>query len=52
VILAPEPERVLKAEPQRRVLVRELPFIQGRPWIRHDEHYHVDFTPPAASRNR
>jgi penicillin-insensitive murein endopeptidase len=52
VILAPELERVLKAEPQRRVLVRELPFMQGRPWIRHDEHYHVDFTPPAASRNR
>jgi penicillin-insensitive murein DD-endopeptidase len=21
-----------------------VPFMQGEPWIRHDEHYHVDFT--------
>lgn len=20
-----------------------IPFMQGKPWIRHDEHYHVDF---------
>lgn len=20
-----------------------IPFMQGEPWIRHDEHYHVDF---------
>lgn len=24
-------------------LRRSLPFMQGKPWIRHDEHYHVDF---------
>ena len=23
-----------------------LPFMQGKPWIRHDEHYHVDFAVP------
>ena len=23
-----------------------IPFMQGEPWIRHDEHYHVDFAVP------
>lgn len=23
--------------------LRRLPFMKGRPWVRHDEHYHVDF---------
>ena len=23
-----------------------VPFMQGEPWIRHDEHYHVDFNVP------
>jgi penicillin-insensitive murein endopeptidase len=23
-----------------------LPFMKGKPWIRHDEHYHVDFVVP------
>ena len=23
-----------------------LKFMQGRPWVRHDEHYHVDFAVP------
>ena len=23
-----------------------IPFMQGEPWIRHDEHYHVDFAIP------
>jgi len=28
----------------RGAFVREsIPFMQGEPWIRHDEHYHVDF---------
>ena len=26
--------------------LRKLPFMQGKPWIRHDEHYHVDFAVP------
>ncbi len=24
-------------------LANTLPFMQGLPWVRHDEHYHVDF---------
>lgn len=27
-------------------LKRELKFMKTRPWIRHDEHYHVDFAIP------
>jgi penicillin-insensitive murein DD-endopeptidase len=23
--------------------LRQLPFMKTRPWVRHDEHYHVDF---------
>ncbi|MDB5789979.1 MAG: replication initiation protein [Massilia sp.] len=26
--------------------LRGLPFMKARPWIRHDEHYHVDFAVP------
>lgn len=25
---------------------QHVPFMQGEPWIRHDEHYHVDFSAP------
>lgn len=25
---------------------QRIPFMQGEPWIRHDEHYHVDFAVP------
>lgn len=25
---------------------RQLHFMQGKPWVRHDEHYHVDFAVP------
>ena len=24
-------------------LQKELPFMKGKPWVRHDEHYHIDF---------
>lgn len=24
-------------------LQKTLPFMKGKPWVRHDEHYHVDF---------
>ena len=27
-------------------LQQNLPFMKGKPWVRHDEHYHVDFTIP------
>jgi penicillin-insensitive murein endopeptidase len=43
VIFAPEFHSQLAATPQGRALVRRLPFFTGAIWIRHDEHYHVDF---------
>ena len=46
VILAPEFESLLKADASRRAQVGGLPFMRGRPWVRHDEHYHVDFSVP------
>lgn len=27
-------------------LEKNLPFMKGKPWIRHDEHYHIDFAVP------
>lgn len=30
----------------RGARLRRLPFMKGKPWIRHDEHYHVDFAVP------
>jgi penicillin-insensitive murein endopeptidase len=27
-------------------LKAHVPFMKGRPWVRHDEHYHVDFAVP------
>ena len=27
-------------------LQQHLPFMMGKPWVRHDEHYHVDFALP------
>jgi len=27
-------------------LQQNLPFMKGKPWVRHDEHYHVDFAVP------
>jgi len=27
-------------------LKQNLPFMKGTPWVRHDEHYHVDFAVP------
>ncbi len=50
VIFAPELVRRLKADPQRRKLVENVPFMQGDAWVRHDEHYHVDFTSPRPAR--
>jgi penicillin-insensitive murein endopeptidase len=26
-----------------------MPFMKGAPWVRHDEHYHVDFAVPCRS---
>lgn len=36
----------LFATPRGPYLREHLPFMKGRPWVRHDEHYHVDFAVP------
>lgn len=30
-------------------LQKNLPFMKGKPWVRHDEHYHIDFAIPCKS---
>jgi penicillin-insensitive murein endopeptidase len=34
---------MLLATPRGAWLKRHIPFMKGTPWVRHDEHYHVDF---------
>jgi len=36
----------LFATPRGEYLRQNLPFMKGRAWVRHDEHYHVDFAVP------
>jgi hypothetical protein len=43
VILAPEYLPLLWATETGRKLRKRLPFLETPAWIRHDEHYHVDF---------
>jgi penicillin-insensitive murein endopeptidase len=43
VIFAPELMHLLEQAPGGRVIVKQIPFMRARPWVRHDEHYHVDF---------
>ena len=43
VIFAPELHPELFATEAGRRIRHSLPFTTGRVWIRHDEHYHVDF---------
>ncbi len=32
--------------------IRQLPFMKGKPWVRHDEHIHVDFVIPCKPLGR
>jgi len=50
VIFAPELVEQLSKVRGGRELVARLPFMRGRPWVRHDEHYHMDFTIRAAQQ--
>jgi penicillin-insensitive murein DD-endopeptidase len=43
VIFAPEFVPRLEQVPGAWRLIDRLPWFQGTPWVRHDEHYHVDF---------
>jgi penicillin-insensitive murein endopeptidase len=36
-------ERLFNSSRHGAELQRFLPFMKARPWIRHDEHYHIDF---------
>ncbi|NRF65491.1 penicillin-insensitive murein endopeptidase [Aquincola sp. S2] len=46
VILDPRYLPRLFATPRGAMLQRTLPFKKGAAWVRHDEHYHVDFALP------
>ncbi len=43
VILEPAYLPKLLATPRGKYLKENLKFMQGKAWVRHDEHYHVDF---------
>lgn len=43
VIFDPAYHSALFATPTGRLLRERVPFMQRRAWVRHDEHYHVDF---------
>jgi penicillin-insensitive murein DD-endopeptidase len=43
VIVTPEYLPLLWATPTGATLQKKLPFMQKPSWVRHDEHYHVDF---------
>ena len=38
----------LFAAPRGDYLRQNLHFMAGKPWVRHDEHYHIDFALPCA----
>jgi len=46
VIIDPRFLPKLFATPRGLHLKATLPLMQGTPWVRHDEHYHVDFSVP------
>lgn len=44
VIIEPSFMPQLLATPRGKYLAREVNFMKGKPWWRHDEHYHIDFS--------
>lgn len=52
VILDPVYLPKLFATPRGPYLQRSIPFMKGKPWVRHDEHYHVDFSLPCKPMSR
>lgn len=52
VILENELRQVLLSDPARAALVAGLPFSEKRAWVRHDNHYHIDFDVPCGGRRR
>jgi penicillin-insensitive murein endopeptidase len=47
LILAPEFQPLLWQTPTGRSLRGRFPVMTGPAWVRHDEHYHVNFVNPA-----
>ncbi len=43
VIFAPDLQKTLKKAKGGKALLRKLNFSKGESWVRHDDHYHVDF---------
>jgi penicillin-insensitive murein endopeptidase len=41
----------LFATARGQYLEQNLPFLRGKAWWRHDEHYHVDFVVPCKPIN-
>jgi penicillin-insensitive murein DD-endopeptidase len=50
VIFDPQYLPMLFATPRGSYLKQHLPFMKGKPWVRHDEHYHVDFGVPCKAK--
>jgi penicillin-insensitive murein endopeptidase len=48
VILAPELQPNLYTTPYGPYLNKHITFSKNRAWVRHDEHYHVDFAIPCS----
>lgn len=46
VIFENELQKELFATPTGRTLSAKLPFSHFKPWVRHDEHFHLDFDVP------
>jgi len=44
VILDPEYISKVLATSRGPYIRKNVPFMKGKPWVRHDEHYHVDFS--------
>jgi len=42
----------LFATPRGVYLRKNLKFMQAKPWVRHDEHYHVDFNVPCKTETQ
>lgn len=42
-------EKLFSSSQRGEELRRTIPFMKKRPWIRHDEHYHIDFRIPCLS---
>ncbi|RYF17989.1 MAG: replication initiation protein [Comamonadaceae bacterium] len=43
VILDPQYHSKLLSSSRGTYIRQNIPFMKGKPWVRHDEHYHVDF---------